>query len=454
MRNLSRASLGDHVDGHSLRSCAGGRLRVSPSNHPAAQAAHSGELRRARAAQSELAVDSRETRFGSGWLRLRRLLSAMAAAVARPSSGSRRPRPAQHAPVRVRPFSAPARRIGQQQQQHPAPQREQRPQAQSPGSPGSGGSSLRRPGSAASRGGSAYRRNAQPGPSPRDRPRPSSARTVLGAATSDQYGAGTERQAAWAGEARTALDRRAATPVGRSYYFSNDHSGRWRGLGRAQWAWHNAHGHTALAVLQEQRPWDPRPVTRATPIMKSGRAQGVAGIGGAFTQTVFGSLGQDIMEEEGDQWKNATPTRMMGTSGVQQRGWSNTGGVCAAKARRGKGAGITAQQVMNDLDRFESRLRANAYPRKADAPDCFPGLKMDGEASFVDSSDEEDEESAPVEGPPKVASSRPPTASRRPVAGGLRRSIDYLHRLHGAAVQIQRVARGMSGRRRVAAILS
>jgi hypothetical protein len=366
-----------------------------------------------------------------------------AQAAVRPSSGRR---PAQ----RTRPASAPARRVGQQ----PPPPSQHQQQPSSPGNqrprPGSaaprpyGGGARTRPGSSR---GPARASSARPASSStRAYPaRPSSARTIAGATTPDQY-------RGWAGDARDALDRRAPSAVGRTSYFSNDRTGRWRGLGRAQWAWHNQHGHSALAVLQEQpvqRPWDQRPVTRVAPEAQHRARTDMDAIGDAFGRALLS--GVDTIKEEGDNWQNATPSRMLGVAGVTERGWSQTGGTSAAKALRGRSTVITARRTMSELDKFERRLRG----KSTDEFSPFPGLEV--EPSFVDSSDEEDDvapsprqQKLEQEGvaADQVVSSRPPALRRGMQPGSMQREVRWLHRLHTAAVTIQRIARGWSTRRR------
>ena len=384
--------------------------------------------------------------------------------------GARMARPttepsSRNASQRARPASAPARHVVEQQQEHrhqyqhqhrhqqhqQHQQQQQQPQSDMPGSererPGSAVprqrpcSSTTRPGS--NRGQRAC--SARPYPS-----RPSSARTVAGATTRDQYDG-------WAADARAALDRRAATPVGRTSYFANDRTGRWRGLGRAQWAWHNHHGHSALAMVQEQRPWEPRPVKR-TPIVADPHARtrtDIKTIGAAFAETVLCAV--EFTKEEGDNWRNATPTRMLGTTGVSERGWSKTGGVSAAKALRGRSTHVVARRTMDELEKFERRMRGKP---DEDFP-SFPGLET--QASYVDSSDEENEACGASHrmhqqrdgvraGSRRPPVSRPPSASRRGAPPGrIQMEVRHLHRLHMAAVVIQRVSRGLLVRRRLRA---
>lgn len=360
--------------------------------------------------------------------------------MARPTTGSR----SRAASQRARPASAPARRVAEQQQQQ-----QWRPQPDKPGS------ERERPGSAAPRQ-RPYSSTTRPDPNRGQRAssaraypsRPSSARTVAGAATRDQY-------AGWASDARAALDRRAATPVGRTSYFANDRNGRWRGLGRAQWAWHNHHGHSALAMVQEQRPWEPRPVKK-TPIVADAHARtrtDAKTIGAAFAETVLCAV--EFTKEEGDNWRNATPMRMLGTTGVSARGWSQTGGVSAAKALRGRSTHVVARRTIDELEKFERRLRG----KPDEDLSCFPGLET--QASYVDSSDEEDEACGASQRMPQQRDgveagsrrvSRPPSASRRGAPPGrIQRDVRHLHRLHMAAVVIQRVSRGVLARRRLRA---
>ncbi len=355
----------------------------------------------------------------------------------RPSAGSRGSRAVSQ---RTRPASAPARRVGQQhvQQQQQRQQQQQQPdssggEGQRPGS----AAPRQRPASSTTRPGSSRGQRAS---SARTYPsRPSSARTIAGAVTPDQY-------PGWANDARTALDRRAATPVGRTSYFAHDRTGRWRGLGRAQWAWHNHHGHSALAMLHEQRPWDARPVKRV-PLVAEPQARtrlDIQSIGAAFADTML--CGVEFTKEEGDNWQNATPTRMLGTTGVSERGWSQTGGVSAAKALRGRSTRMVARRTMDELEKFERRLRGKPDEELS----AFPGLET--QASHVDSSDEEDE----AFGAPQQLSdghratvSRPPSARRGFQVGSVRKEVRHLHRLHMAAVVIQSVSRGLLARKRL-----
>lgn len=223
----------------------------------------------------------------------------MAAAVERRGGGQTR-----HV---VRPFSAPARR--RNDKPPPAEREQPRPGSARPQqatSPGAGGDRLA--GFARPRPGSAAERASRPASGRTFPPRPSSARTVAAVRTPDQY-------SGWGADARASLDRRAATPVGRHYYYSNDRLGRWRGLGRAQWAWHRDHGHSALAVLQEHaRPWHAHPVAR-TPIVAMAQSNAqtqLMGVGGPEEE-----LGRSVLvgveAEEDRSWRNATPSRMLGS---------------------------------------------------------------------------------------------------------------------------------------------
>lgn len=335
---------------------------------------------------------------------------------------------------RARPASAPARRVGQHHTQH-------RNQLDS------SGSEHRRPASSGARAGTSRRQRAS---SARPyRARPSSARTIAGAATPDQY-------VGWSNDAREALDRRAPASVGRTSYFANDRKGRWRGLGRAQWAWHNQHGHTALAVLQEQRPWDPRPVQRQSivPDPQHRIRTDIGSVGAAFAESIL--CGVDFIREEGDNWQNATPTRMMGTKGVSERGWSQTGGVSAAKALRGRSTATVARRTMSELEKFEQRLRG-----RKPSDELSPFLGLETQPSYVDSSDEEDgspgasrrtqqQNDGTAAGSRRVTISRPPSLTGTQPES-LQRQVRHLHRLHMAAVVIQRVSRGLLVRRRLRA---
>ena len=117
----------------------------------------------------------------------------------------------------------------------------------------------------------------------------------------------------------------------------------------------------------------------------------------------------------------------------------------------------------SDLDAFDARLRGQATSA---ALPLFPGLEREGDAG-ADSSDDEpaelpedgDEGAASAGGSPgsaregsggeagRVVASRPPSLSREVSLASVPAQYKHLHRLHSAAVSMQKVARGGLTRR-------
>eukprot|EP01051_Picozoa_sp_SAG22_P000576 SAG22_NODE_16_length_32723_cov_26.404825_32_plen_147_part_00 len=74
--------------------------------------------------------------------------------------------------------------------------------------------------------------------------------------------------------ATQALVNRAPRPVSGSYYWNSSREGRYRSLGRSQWAWHQMHGHQeANTKVEAARPWSAKTAGRS-PVLFQWQTQG------------------------------------------------------------------------------------------------------------------------------------------------------------------------------------
>ena len=277
------------------------------------------------------------------------------------------------------------------------------------------------------------------------------------------------------------LERRAATPVGRSSYWANDRTGKWRGLGRAQWSWHEQHGlATAAAEVENRRPWESHTTSRVPVSFQYHLTMDQRDMSPCVKDTPAG-LNLSVVAEDSGTWHAATPSRMMGVGRQQSRGWTRTAGSTSG-ARHVEAAHLRVQaKMIAEIDAFEHRLR---QPDADPAMSLFPGmsaqLRSDAGAPpaiFVNSSDEEEveEEEQEEDAVPTAEKddqgggadrrrratansgssislrrwiSRPPSAKSW-TAQNVRAQVAHMSRLHMAACRIQAVHRGNHARRQV-----
>ena len=173
------------------------------------------------------------------------------------------------------------------------------------------------------------------------------------------------------------LERRAAGTVERSSYWSNDKTGKWRGLGRAQWTWHGGHGHSGIAAeLKKRQPWETS-LSRRTPVsfqyqltreQRDMNAKTAGGMGGTGRMSATHSALSVVAEESG-RWKGGTPSRMMGTQQTI-RGWDRHGkkGSAAAHVSTHSRA---KDKMISEIAVFEMRLKGEQKELSV-----FPGMRV------------------------------------------------------------------------------